>query len=171
MRFHLSRWSILCVLAISAQVVRADIGQACPVYRSGESQLIDLHGADGKVLKLPLQAKQVMVRYEKSLYYASLRVLLNGQDISEQFRVDANNKIADDIVYLELPLQQGENMLHVSGYFSGDAQGASQKGCELPPLRWQQWSIVREPIKLGVTAEARRLSPAEANEVMPEKIF
>lgn len=74
-----------------------------------------------------------MVRYERFLDYASLRVLLNGQDISEQFRVDSNNKIADDIVYLELPLQQGENMLHVSGYFSGDAQGASQKGCELPP--------------------------------------
>ena len=28
-----------------------------------------------------------MVRYERFLDYASLRVLLNGQDISEQFRV------------------------------------------------------------------------------------
>lgn len=162
MVFCRCRWSIGGLLLTSALLARADVmPETCSEYLGEESALIDLIGAEGAKLALPHHLSQVTVRYREALDKASLRFLLNGEDVTALFQDSPDEGVFGDGGAVQLPLNMGANVLRVSGYLQGDIRDAQWRHCDLPPLHWQKLSIVREPIKVGAAAEARKLTKKE----------
>lgn len=162
MVFRRYRWSIGGLLLMSALLARADImPETCSEYLGEESALIDFMGAEGAKLALPHHLSQVTVRYGETLDKASLRFLLNGEDVTALFQDNPDEGVFGDGGTVQLPLNMGANVLRVSGYLQGDIRDAQWRHCDLPPLHWQKLSIVREPIKVGAAAEARKLTKKE----------
>lgn len=162
MMFCRYRWFIGGLLLTSALLVRADVmPETCSEYLGEESALIELIGAEGAKLALPYHLSQVTVRYGEALDKASLRFLLNGEDVTALFQDNPDEGVFGDGGTVQLPLNMGANVLRVSGYLQGDIRDAQWRHCDLPPLHWQKLSIVREPIKVGAAAEARKLTKKE----------
>lgn len=171
MVFCRCRWSIGGLLLTSALLARADVMPAtCSEYLGEESALIDLIGAEGAKLALPHHLSQVTVRYGEALDKASLRFLLNGEDVTALFQDNPDEGVfGDGGAAVQLPLNMGGNVLRVSGYLQGDIRDAQWRHCDLPPLHWQKLSIIREPIKVGTMAETRKLTLKELRALTGKK--
>lgn len=170
MVFCCNRWSIGGLLLTSALLARADVmPEACSEYLGEESALIELIGAEGAKLALPYHLSQVTVRYGTALDKASLRFLLNGEDVTALFQDSPDEGALGDDGAVQLPLNMGANVLRVSGYLQGDIRDAQWRHCDLPPLHWQKLSIIREPIKVGTMAETRKLTPKELRTLTGKK--
>ena len=115
--FRRYRWSIGGLLLMSALLARADImPETCSEYLGEESALIDFMGAEGAKLALPHHLSQVTVRYGETLDKASLRFLLNGEDVTALFQDNPDEGVFGDGGTVQLPLNMGANVLRVSGY-------------------------------------------------------
>lgn len=132
--------------------------EECLKYHSSTSEIAAFTNQNGDQLEFFPHGGTSHIRYDDLLEKETLRVELNGDDVTAVF-VDQDGQLKHII---EIPKLESEAELRFVGEFKGDDVKVKRYGCADTPLRWQIISLIKKPIEASAFSGANKLTPEQA---------